>query len=69
MSKPQPTQTIRGPRFNAEQRRTLDAIGIAFKTQLIDFRTAAELSDMVKTGRVGDVLNWLESGQFDRKPN
>lgn len=54
-------QLIPNSRFTTEERRTLDAIGTALKKRLIDFHIAAEFSDMVKTGRVGDVLKWLES--------
>jgi hypothetical protein len=52
--------TMHGPRFTANQRETLDAIGHALKHRQIDFFTAAELSDRVKAGQVDAVLEVLE---------
>jgi hypothetical protein len=52
--------TMHGPRFTANQRETLDAIGHALKHRQIDFFTAVELRDRVKAGKVDMVLKTLE---------
>ena len=56
-----PTQALHRPRFNAAQREALDTVGIALKQKAIDFPTAAELGEMVKAGRVDEVLKRLEA--------
>jgi hypothetical protein len=51
---------LHSPRFTANQREVLDAIGKALKYRRIDFFTATELGDMVKAGRLNEVLAILE---------
>ena len=51
--------TIRSLRFDASQRKALDAIGDALKHRRIDFFMATELSDLVKAGQVDAVLETL----------
>jgi predicted DNA-binding protein len=51
---------VRGPRFTANQRETLDAIEHALNRRQIDFFTAVELSDRVKAGQVDVVVEALE---------
>lgn len=54
-----PTHTLRGPRYTTAQRDALEAIGMALKQHLLDFATAVELGDQVKSGRVDDVTQRL----------
>lgn len=56
----QPTQSFRGPRFSAEQRRLLDAIGAALKGGRLSFAAAGALGEQVKAGRLAEVAEALE---------
>lgn len=47
-------QTIRPSQSNATQRQEFDAIGSALKHRKIDLHNAAELSDLVKAGRLDE---------------
>lgn len=46
--------------FSAAQRKALDMIGLALKKCRIDFKTAAELGDLVKHGREVEVAQRLK---------
>lgn len=56
-----PTQTFKGPRFTAEQRLLLDAIGEALKQRRLSFTEATALGDGVKAGDLGAVAAALEA--------
>lgn len=56
-----PTQTFKGPRFTADQRLLLDAIGEALKRRQLSFAVASALGEQVKAGDLGAVTAALES--------
>lgn len=56
-----PSQTFKGPRYTAEQRRLLDAIGEALKHRRLDFAAASELGEQVKAGELEQVARALEA--------
>ena len=56
-----PTQTLKGPRFTADQRLLLDAIGEALKRRQLSFAAASVLGEQVKAGDLGAVAAALEA--------
>ena len=54
-------QTFRGPRFSAEQRRLLDAIGAALKRRQLSFAAAGALGERVRVGELKEVARALEA--------
>ena len=56
-----PTQTFKGPRFTADQRRLLDAVGEALKRGRLSFAAASALGEQIKAGELGAVAASLEA--------
>lgn len=56
-----PTQTLKGPRFTADQRRLLDAIGEALKRRQLSFAAASALGEQVKAGDLVERQLWFGS--------